>query len=98
SDDRSAINPARFYTASIHFTERGIDSVQFLDVITLKAKDGKPYPNSKQDPLHTPDPEALRVNPGNDEIIWSSEGERIVKPDNVVLENPGVFIIDKNGN
>src|SRR6266481_7720816 len=38
SDDRSAINPARFYTAKIYFTEAGIDSVEFTDVNSLKTK------------------------------------------------------------
>ncbi len=98
SDDRSAIDPARFYTVKIHVKESGIDSVEFVDVKSLLQKDGKVYPNSKQDPLHTPDPEDIRYNPIKDEIIWSSEGERIVKPGNVVLENPGVITIDRNGN
>jgi hypothetical protein len=32
SDDRSAINPARFYTAKIHVKENQIDSIEFIDV------------------------------------------------------------------
>jgi len=97
SDDRSAINPARFYTAKIYVKESGIDSVEFIDVRSLLQKNGKVYPNSKQDPLHTPDPEDIRYNPAGEEIIWSSEGERIVKPNNIVLEDPGVMTIDRNG-
>lgn len=97
SDDRSAINPARFYTAKIYFTEKGIDSLQFLDVTTLKTSEGKAYPNSKQDPFHTPDPEAIRYNPLKDELVWSSEGERIINPVNNVLEDPAVTAIDRNG-
>jgi hypothetical protein len=97
SDDRSANNPARFYTAKIQVKESGIDSVEFIDVRSLLQKNGKVYPNSKQDPLHTPDPEDIRYNPTKEEITWSSEGERIVKPDNIVLEDPGVITIDRNG-
>jgi len=96
SDDRSAINPARFYTAKIHVKENRIDSVEFMDVKTLLQKDSKPYPNSKQDPFHTPDPEDIRYNPANDEIVWSSEGER--KPENNILEDPSVIVVDRNGN
>lgn len=96
SDDRSAINPARFYTAKIHINENRIDSVEFLDVKTLLQRDGKPYPNSKQDPLHTPDPEDIRYNAVTGEIVWSSEGER--KPENNVLEDPSVIVVDQNGN
>ena len=98
SDDRSAINPARFYTAKIKVRRERIDSVQFIDVKGLKTKEGKPFPNSKQDASHTPDPEDIRYNPVRDEMVWSSEGERIVKPGNVVLEDPAVIEMDRNGN
>ena len=63
SDDWSQINPARFYTAKISVTGKGIDSVVFLDVKTLLRPDGSTYPGSKQDPYHTADPEAIRYNP-----------------------------------
>lgn len=96
SDDRSAINPARFYTAKIHINKSRIDSIDFIDVRTLRQRDGKPYPNSKQDPWHTPDPEEIRYNPIKDEIVWSSEGER--KPGNDVFEDPSVIAVDRDGN
>ncbi|MEO5942294.1 MAG: esterase-like activity of phytase family protein [Ferruginibacter sp.] len=97
SDDRSAINPARYYSAHISFTDKGIDSVNFTGVHYLLQPDGKVYPNSKQDPYHTPDPEAMRFNPITNQFIWSSEGERIVKPGEVVLENPAVTSIEPGG-
>jgi hypothetical protein len=96
SDDRSAINPARFYTAKIHLKENGIDSVEFIDMKILRQEDGNPYPNSKQDPLHTPDPEEIRYNPVKDEIVWSSEGER--KRENNIIEDPSVIAVNKDGN
>ncbi len=98
SDDRSAINPARFYVARISLNENRIDSIEFIDVRDLLQRDGKPYPNSKQDPLHTPDPEGIRYNAAKDELVWTSEGERIVRPGNSVLEDPSVIAIDRNGN
>ena len=97
SDDRSDINPARYYTAKIKFTEKKIDTVQFINVTTLLAANGKPYPNSKKDPAHTPDPEALRYNPRTQQMIWTSEGERIVKANTIVLENPAITTILPNG-
>ena len=97
SDDRSAINPARYYTAKIFLNEKKIDSVVFVAVTTLYQKNGKPYPNSKQDPAHTPDPEALRYNPHTHQMIWSSEGERIVNGKDTVLENPAITIISPDG-
>jgi hypothetical protein len=98
SDDRSAVNPARFYTAKIMMGERGIDSVYFVNVTLLKQKNGGLYPNSKQDAAHTPDPEALRYNPLKRQFVWSSEGERIVKAKDTVLEDPTVTVIDTEGN
>jgi len=97
-DDRSAINPARFYTAKLNISSKGIDSVYFVNVTLLKQKNGKPYPNSKQDPRHTPDPEAMRLNSLTGQLVWSSEGERIVKASDTVLENPAVTIISPDGN
>ncbi|MBS1640024.1 MAG: esterase-like activity of phytase family protein [Bacteroidetes bacterium] len=97
SDDRSAINPARFYTAKIHFTQKGIDSVEFVNVTTLLQKNGKPYPNNLQDKFHVPDPEALRLNVATNQFIWSSEGERKIRATDTILENPAVTIISKNG-
>ena len=97
SDDRSAINPARYYTAKIFFTEKKIDSVVFVKVTTLLQKNGTAYPNTKQDPAHTPDPEALRYNPVTRKMIWTSEGERMVKGKDTVLENPAITIISPDG-
>ena len=96
SDDRSAINPARFYTAKIRIKENRIDSVEFTGVKPFHQQNGKSYPNSKQDPLHTPDPEDIRYNAATGEIVWSSEGER--KPENNILEDPSVIVADQNGN
>ncbi len=96
-DDRSAINPARYYSAKIFFDEKKIDSVVFVNVTTLLQADGKPYPDSKIDPFHTPDPEALRYNPLTRQMIWTSEGERIVRGKDTVLENPAITIISPDG-
>lgn len=98
SDDRSAKNPARFYTVRIAINHDKIDSVVFLKSTFLKDEQGKFYPNSQQDPFHTPDPEALRYDPKNNTFIWSSEGERIVTPQKTVLENPAVTEITTQGN
>ncbi|MDN3656311.1 esterase-like activity of phytase family protein [Ferruginibacter paludis] len=97
SDDRSAINPARFYTADIDFSSKGIDSIYFTGVHSLLQPDGKPYPSSKQDAVHTPDPETIRYNPLSKQLVWSSEGERIVNAKDTVLENPEVNTISTTG-
>lgn len=97
SDDRSAINPARFYTAKISCTEKGIDSVQWLGATPLLQANGFTYPNSKQDPGHTPDPEAIRYNAKTKLLVWTSEGERIVRGKDTVLENPAITTITTGG-
>ena len=97
SDDRSDVNPARAYKANITISSRGIDTIIFTDVITFHQFDNTTYPNSKTDPAHTPDPESIRYNPITNQLIWSSEGERIVKKTDTVLENPAITIANING-
>ena len=97
SDDRSQINPARFYTANISISLKGIDSVKFTGVHFMLQPDGKPYPNSEQNPSKTPDPEAMRFDPVHQRLVWTSEGERIVRAKDTVLENPTIISIDKSG-
>ena len=96
-DDRSAINPARYYTAAIYISPKGIDSLKFISVRYLLQPDGTTYPNSKTDPQHTPDPEAIRYNPVQNRIVWSSEGERIIKENQTVLADPSVNVITTDG-
>lgn len=98
SDDRSDINPTRFYTARIKISKNKIDTVIFTSATFLKNKTGNFYPSSRQDPYHSPDPEALRYDAKNNSFIWSSEGERIVNSKETVLENPAVTKTDLNGN
>jgi hypothetical protein len=68
-----------------------------LSVTMFLQPNGTPYPNSKQDASHTPDPEALRYNPKTNQLVWSSEGERIVRKDVTILEDPSVRIITTGG-
>ena len=95
-DDRSQYNPARFYTAKIHFTQSGINNVEFINVTTLLQPNGIAYPSNKIDPAHAPDPEAMRYDPRTDKMVWTSEGERITKKD-TIIEQPAITIINKEG-
>jgi hypothetical protein len=94
SDDRSAINPARFYTAKIQFSLNGIDSVMFLSVQSLLQQNGKPFPSGKVNPALAPDPESIRYNKKTNQLVWSSEGERNA---NHVLVNPSINFIQTDG-
>ncbi len=86
-DDRSALQPARYYRASIRISEKGIDTVLFTDKVDLHGQNGKPYPKNSIDP------EGLRLNPMTGEAVWTSEGERVVKEKDTVLNDPGIFVI-----
>ena len=97
SDDRSALNPARFYTAKLYFSDKSFDSVQFVAVTTLLQPNGKAYPDNKTNAALTPDPEALRYNAKKNCLVWSSEGERIVNEKDTILTNPGVYEISTAG-
>lgn len=81
-DDRSAINPARFYTAKFSLDAEGLGPVTFTGTRPLLRPDGKTYPPlARNDPaqpqnLQTIDPEELRVDPWTGHYLWAQEGER----------------------
>lgn len=97
SDDRSEKNPARFYKVAITISDDKIDSVIFLDTKFLKNRAGNLYPDSHNDPYNTPDPEAIRYDPKNNTFVWSSEGERLVRPNKVILEDPSITQVNSDG-
>ena len=97
-DDRSNINPARFYTAKINLNKDLIDTVIFTSQVFLRNEKNKLYPNNKQDPKNVPDPEGMRYNSHKKELIWSSEGERIINSKDTIISNPSINVIDKKGN
>ncbi|MGL1465779.1 esterase-like activity of phytase family protein, partial [Vibrio parahaemolyticus] len=50
SDDRSNINPARFYTANIVIKANKIDTVVFTDVQFLRTPSGDTFPDYYKNP------------------------------------------------
>lgn len=95
-DDRSALKPARYYKASIKLNGEKIDTVIFTEKTDLFGPDGKPYQPIKADPKHTVDPEGLRYNPITKQVVWVSEGERILSAKDTVLVDPEI-ILTRNG-
>lgn len=69
SDDRSQINPARFYTLSLGLSSTSFSSVNFSAVTALTVG-GAPYA-----PLAI-DPESIRYFAPTGQIIYSSEGDK----------------------
>lgn len=81
SDDRSEVAPARFYTAAIDIDASGFRSIDILSAVALQQADGSPFPGpgkfaGDRSAGEVPDPESVRVDPVNGDIVWSSEGSR----------------------
>ena len=79
SDDRSDINPSRFYTFRMNVSASGIGAPELHSVILLRQADGSTYPGRKGG-TPTPanpvaDPEGLRFRPQTRTLLWSSEGD-----------------------
>ncbi|RZT10628.1 Uncharacterized conserved protein [Duganella sp. CF402] len=78
SDDRSQINPARYYRAKLAYDAQSFKSVEVTGVVTLLQPDGTPYPSreeSKRGIGVVPDLEAVRVDPQDGSIWYGSEGD-----------------------
>lgn len=97
SDDRSVYNDARFYTARIKFLNQQIDTIEFLSLQSLLQKNGLPFPSSRVSAKNATDPEAMRYNTKTSQIVWSSEGERIVIGGEKVLTNPSITTSTEKG-
>jgi hypothetical protein len=73
SDDRSELQPARFYTLRVDVRERAL-AVELLAVVTLRDARGQPFPK-RQFGGEVVDPEAMRLLPGSRGVLWTSEGD-----------------------
>jgi hypothetical protein len=73
SDDRSELQPARFYTLRVEVAEARM-AVEVLDVVTLRQADGTPFPK-RQAGGEVVDPEAIRLLPNGRGVLWTSEGD-----------------------
>ncbi|WP_433289074.1 esterase-like activity of phytase family protein [Pseudonocardia sp. CA-142604] len=87
SDDRSAVDPARFYTAEIELDAGGLHDVMLTGVTFFRRPDGKAYPSldewateqfdfgpGERNVFGTVDPEEIRVDPRTGRMLWSHEG------------------------
>lgn len=83
SDDRSEKAPARFYDLDIDADASGLKGVTVVGHVTLKDKDGQPFPVKKVDG------ESIRL--GKDGIYWTSEG------DGKALLPPFVRVANRDG-
>jgi hypothetical protein len=97
SDDPSQHNPSRFYTAKIEWNINGIENVRIIGVDSLRQKNGQLYPSAIEDKQAASDPESIRYDALRKQIIWTSEGERILNSNEEVLQDPAIHVADRNG-
>ncbi|MDM0051311.1 esterase-like activity of phytase family protein [Variovorax sp. J22R115] len=76
SDDRSDLAPARFYSAQ-WTAAPGAEAPRLVDIVVFRRRDGTPWPSRRRAPkdMPVPDPEALRLRPDTDTLLWASEGD-----------------------
>jgi len=78
SDDRSDHNPARYYRARLRYDDKSFTAIDVTAVHTLLQPDGSDYPSSRQAAARggvVSDLEAVRVDPQDGSIWYSSEGD-----------------------
>ena len=77
SDDRSALNPARLYTARIRYDAAGLHEFKLQNTLPLRNSQQQVFASSRtpEAGIPIPDAEALRVLPGGQSMLWSSEGD-----------------------
>lgn len=101
SDDRSAKNPARFYTARIVLSDNEVSRVEFVSTHPWLGVDGRPFlplDTAARPPVVPPDPEGIAFDARRQVLYWSSEGERITDdPNGPVLLDPWVRIATLDG-
>ena len=79
SDDRSDLQPARFYTLSLTVDARGPLAPRDWSPVTLRQPDGSPFVSRRAATAPgspVVDPEALRWRPSTGTLVWASEGDR----------------------
>ncbi len=77
SDDRSDLQPARFYTLKLPISASAVGPAQLLSVTTLQRPDGSAYPSrrSAQRGDEVCDPESIRLRVATQTLYWTSEGD-----------------------
>lgn len=82
SDDRSEQSPARFYTVKLDYDEKSVRAVEVTGVTALRQRDGTEYPDrpgAAKRGGDVPDFEALRLDPRDGSVWYTSEGDSRLK-------------------
>ena len=96
SDDRSFLQPARFYTAKLDVDAGGVHSVDFTGTHPFLQPDGSVYPSPALGDGKAIDPEEIRVDPLDCDYWWGQEGDRPAVAGPPVIQ-PSIEISDPDG-
>ncbi len=96
SDDRSFLQPARFYTAKLDVDAAGVHSVDFTGTRPFLQPDGSVYPSPALGDGKAVDPEEIRVDPVKCRYWWGQEGDRPAVEGQPVIQ-PSIEISDPDG-
>lgn len=96
SDDRSNLQPARFYTAKIRVDGAGVHSVDFTGTHPFLQPDGSVYPPVSVGDGKAVDPEELRVDPRSCRYWWAQEGDRPSSPSQPLIQ-PSIQFANPSG-
>ncbi|MDI3405555.1 esterase-like activity of phytase family protein [Streptomyces cavernicola] len=96
SDDRSQLQPARFYTARIGVDGNGVHSVDFTGTHPFRQPDGSVHPPASAGDGKVVDPEELRVDPRGCQYVWAQEGDRPSEPSAPVIQ-PSIQFAGRTG-
>ncbi|MBL8382712.1 MAG: esterase-like activity of phytase family protein [Burkholderiales bacterium] len=76
SDDRSGINPARYYELSLNLAQFQRSATPGSAGVTFHATTTILTPGGAAFAANTVDPEGMRYNPATGTLYWSNEGQR----------------------
>lgn len=96
SDDRSVLQPARFYTAAIKVDGAGVHSVDFTGTHPFLQPDGSVYPPASAGDGKVVDPEEVRVDPRSCRYWWAQEGDRPNSASSPVIQ-PSIQFANRSG-
>jgi hypothetical protein len=75
SDDRSDKAPARFFVGRLDYDAHSVRGLRLERQIALRREDGSTFPPTASPAGERADAEALRVDPLDGDLVWSTEGD-----------------------
>ena len=75
SDDRSDKAPARFFVGRLDYDAAGVRTLRLTRQVPLRREDGSVFPATASISGERADAEALRIDPLNGDLVWSTEGD-----------------------